>query len=134
MTTKPARWRDERGLVGKFIVVWLLIVGLLGVAAVDFASIAFTTFRLSDIAASAAAEAASQSNRGAKETAACKAAEQTVQGQDGDVQVIACREIAGDRFSITVRKEAATLLVDQLDFLSKYGRVTRTESASPGAV
>lgn len=126
--------RDERGLVGKFIVGWLLIVGLIGLAAVDFTSIAFTTFRLSDIAASAASEAASQFNRGANPTKACAAAEQAITEQDDAVRMVGCRRVEGDRFSLTVRKQAATLIVSKVGFLEGYGRVTRTESAAPSAV
>ncbi|MBA3362941.1 MAG: hypothetical protein H0T07_00895, partial [Actinobacteria bacterium] len=50
--------RDETGLIGKMIVVWLLILAILAVAAIDAASIAFTTYKLSDVAAAAASEGA----------------------------------------------------------------------------
>jgi hypothetical protein len=126
--------RDQRGLVGKFIVGWLLIVGLIGLAAVDFTSIAFTTFRLSDIAASAASEAASQFNRGANSTRACEAADRSVTKQDPTVRMVGCRRIDTASFSITVRKQASTLVVSKVDFLDDYGRVTRTETVGPSAV
>jgi uncharacterized membrane protein len=128
------RHRDERGLVGKFIVGWLLLVVLLGVAAVDFGSIAFTTFRLSDIATSAAAEAASQLDRGATPLEACSSAEAIVAEQDPAVRLVGCRRGDGRSVSVTVRKKAATLIVGRLEFLERYGRVTRTESASAGVV
>ena len=41
--------RDEAGLVGKMIVVWLLLLGSSRVTAIDAASIAFTTYQLSDV-------------------------------------------------------------------------------------
>ena len=50
--------RDEAGLVGKMIAVWLLVLALLAVAAIDAASIAFTTYKLSDVGAVAASEGA----------------------------------------------------------------------------
>jgi hypothetical protein len=126
--------RDERGLVGKLVVGWLLLVGLLGVAAVDFGSIAFTTFRLSDIAVGAASEAASRLDRGATPTQACTAAEAVVAEQDPAVRMVGCRRADGDEMSVTVRKKASTLIVSRFEFLEPYGRVTRTESASPGVV
>jgi len=49
---------DETGLVGKMIVVWILILALLAVAAIDAASIAFTTYKLADVGAAAASEGA----------------------------------------------------------------------------
>ena len=125
---------DERGLVGKFIVGWLIIVAVIGLAAVDFTSIAFTTFRLSDIASSAASEAASQFNRGANQTRACQAAERSILDQDEAVRMVGCRRVEADRFSLTVRKQASTLIVNKVGFLESYGRVTRTESAAPSAV
>ena len=50
--------RDEAGLVGKMVVVWLLFLGVIAVAAIDAASIAFTTYKLSDVGSAAATEGA----------------------------------------------------------------------------
>ncbi len=50
--------RDEAGLIGKMIAVWLLVLVLLAVAAIDAASIAFTTYKLADAGAAAASEGA----------------------------------------------------------------------------
>ena len=46
--------RDEAGLVGKMVVVWLLFLAVIAVAAIDAASIAFTTYKLSDVGSTAA--------------------------------------------------------------------------------
>ena len=120
--------RDQSGLVGRFIVGWLLIVAILGIGAVDGASIAFTTFRLSDIAVAGASEAASRYRANADATEACRSAERTVEGQDADVTFVRCELELTGAATVTVRKTAATLLVHRLDVLRKYGRVSRTES------
>lgn len=125
---KGSRVRDQSGLVGRFIAGWLLIVAVLGVGAVDGASIAFTTFRLSDIAVAAASEASSRYRANQDASAACDAAERIVEGRDADVTFVRCRFDASGAASITIRKRAATLVVDRLDVLRKYGRVSRTES------
>ena len=51
--------REQSGMVGKIIVVWLLFVAVLGIFAIDTASVLFTKFRLSDAAATAASTAVS---------------------------------------------------------------------------
>ena len=43
--------RSESGLAGKMIVVWLLVLAVLALGAIDVASIAFTTYKLSDVGA-----------------------------------------------------------------------------------
>lgn len=119
---------DEAGFVGRFIVGWLLVVAVLGVGAVDGASIAFTTFRLSDAAATAAAEAASRYRVSDDARLACDAAERAVQIQDPDITFVRCRIDEIGTVTVTVRQKAATFVVDQLSALKKYGRVTRTEA------
>ena len=52
------RLHDEAGLVGKVIILWVFILALLALAAVDTASIAFTTYKLADVGSQAASEGA----------------------------------------------------------------------------
>jgi len=120
--------RDQTGLVGRFIVGWLLLVGLLGIAAVDGASIAFTTFRLADIAGAAASDAASGFEGHREERRACEAAARTVARQDPAVRLVSCRVEPTGVATVKIRKTASTLVVGRLEFLRSYGRVTRTES------
>lgn len=127
---KGSRHGDRSGLVGKFVVGWLLIVAVLGVGAVDGASIAFTTFRLSDIAISAASSAASNYRANGDAALACESAAHAVEVQDVDVAFVRCRFDREGAVTVTLRKRAATFVVDRLDVLKKYGRVTRTETVS----
>ena len=50
-TTLRRVHREQSGLVGKIIVVWLVFVAVIGIFAIDAASVLFTKFRLSDAAA-----------------------------------------------------------------------------------
>ena len=43
----------QAGAVGMMIIVWLAVVVVVGVAAIDAGSIAFTKFRLADVASTA---------------------------------------------------------------------------------
>ncbi len=120
--------REQAGLVGKFIVGWLLIVAVLGIGAIDGVSIAFTTFRLADVAAGAASEAASRYEGEGNERLACEEAARWIDSQDPDVTLAQCRVDRAGLVTVKVRKTATTLVVGRLEFLKKYGRVTRTES------
>jgi hypothetical protein len=125
---KTSIHRDQSGLVGRFIVGWLLIVAILGVGAVDGASIAFTTFRLSDVAVAAASEAASRFRSQQDVPGACQSAVRAVEVQDPEITFVRCRIDRAGVATITVRQEASTLVVGRIDMLKKYGRVTRTEA------
>jgi hypothetical protein len=131
-TTFARAHRDQTGLVGKFIVGWLLLVALLGIAAVDGASIAFTTLRLSDMASTAASDAAAGYAGHREERRACDAAARTVERQDPAVKLVSCQVDPTGVATVKIRKTASTLLVGRLEFLRSYGRVTRTESAGRG--
>ena len=120
--------RDQRGLVGKFIVGWLVMVVVFGLAAIDGASIMLTTFRLSDIATTAAADAAVNFRDTDDVRSACGEARNTVSEQDPGAKVVSCEIEKHGTVTITIRKQAATLVVEKLDFLKSYANVTRTET------
>ena len=48
----------QTGAVGMMIIVWLAVVVVVGIAAIDAGSIAFTKFRLADVASNASTQAA----------------------------------------------------------------------------
>ena len=54
MNRTPNRLRSgQNGAVGMMIIMWLAVVVLLGITAIDAGSIAFTKFRLADVASTA---------------------------------------------------------------------------------
>jgi hypothetical protein len=103
---------------------------VLGVAAVDVASIAFTTFRLSEVATTAATDAVTDYRANHRIRHACDVAEASVADLDPDARLTRCDIDRDGTATVTLRKVASTFLASRLDFLSKYARVTRTESAS----
>ena len=126
--------RDEAGLVGKMLVVWLLLVALFGIAAVDTVSIAFTKLRTSDIASNAAADAANVWRDSKDKAKACEAAAASVAGEDPDAHIARAGcviNVQTGEATITVRKTASTMVADKVSFLQKFAKVESTESAGP---
>jgi len=131
------RSRDESGMVGKIIIVWLLLVALLGVVALDAASIVFTKFRLSDTASAAATTAATNYQNSRDSGEACDAARRAVQDEDPDVQIpkTFCKidPVSGEA-TIVIRKEAKTIVAGRLSFTKDLTRVTDKETAGPATL
>jgi len=129
--------RNEAGLIGKIIVLWLLIVGVFGVAVVDAASIAFAHFRLDDAAQVAAVIAATNFQNTHDATSACQAAQQSVQTQSPDALFPEnfCKVDRGTgAVTITLKKTAGTLLAGRLSFTRDYTHVVVKETGRPGDV
>jgi len=83
MTRTPNRLRSgERGAVGMMIIMWLAIVVLLGITAIDAGSIAFTKFRLADVASTASTAAANAFRTSPNTVTACQVAEASIAAED----------------------------------------------------
>jgi len=144
MTRRPGEGRppvvlsDQAGFVGRFIIVWLLLLALLAVAAIDTASIMFTRFRLDDVAATAANTAvATYRNNGRDVETACAAAEAAVQAADPKAEMRGtwCRvdTTSGD-VTITLRKTANTLVAGRLSMTKDLAKVEERETAEPSSL
>jgi hypothetical protein len=136
---RPARrsLHDEAGLVGKVIVVWLLLLLVLGIAAVDAASILFTRFRLDDAAATAATTAATTYRNGRDVTDACAAPHLSVETADPDAVMSKtfCKvETSTGEVTITLRRTATTILAGRLSFTRDLAEVVQRETAGPSAL
>jgi hypothetical protein len=137
-TRISARLHGEAGFVDRFIVVWLLLLALLAVAAVDTASIMFARFHLDDVAATAANTAvATYRNNGRDVETSCAAAEATVRAADPNAQMKGtwCRidTTTGD-VTITLRKTANTLVAGRLSITKDLADVVERETAEPSAL
>ena len=133
MPTNRSR-SDETGAVGKIIAVWLVVVVLVGVAAIDAGSIAFTKFRLADTASTAATTAANSYRTSRDQNQACRAALEVVvtQGEGAKLANQGCVvNTASGTVTITLRKEAKTLLAARFSFTKKYTRVRASETNGP---
>jgi hypothetical protein len=126
--------RDEAGLVGKMFAVWLLVLALLAVAAIDAASIAFTTYKLSDVGAEAASEGARVYKRVHNVRDTCERVAQLLSEKEPTARLTrgGCR-IEGPTGIVTVkiRKQASTLVAHRIQWTKKFARVIVTETAGP---
>ena len=137
MTSTTNRFQQESGAVGWLIVIWLTVVVLVSVVLIDVASIAFTRFRLADVASSAATQAANSYRSSRDLTVACQAAVDQIATEDPDAK-LAIEGCSVDPqtgvATIKVRKQAKTILAGRFDFTKHYTKVTATESNGPSTL
>ncbi len=125
---------DERGLVGKILVLWLVLAALLAVLTYDGIRIAVTRFRVADAAQTAAFESATtlRKTQGDR-NAAFRAARDSVAEADEDLRLA---EFVIDPLTnevrITVTQKAPTLLAERIGFLRSLTRARTTETSSVG--
>jgi Flp pilus assembly protein TadG len=123
---------DERGLMGKILVLWLVLGILLALAAIDTAQILYARYKVADAAQTASFEAAStlRTTRGDRR-AAYDAAVVAVTEVDGDARMKDFLiDTASGEVSVTVTKKVSTLLVGRFGLLEELKRATATETSS----
>ena len=135
MNESNSRFRHgEAGAVGWLIVMWLVVVTVIGVTAIDAASIAFTKFRLADVASSASTAAANAFKGTENVNSACQAAVDSVAAGDASAKLAnkGCSVDATTGIvTITIRKEAKTIIAGRLSFTKHFTKVTATETNGP---
>lgn len=120
---------DDRGLIGKILVLWLLVLALLVVAAIDAGSIFLTRFRTEDVAEDAAAAAADAFAQTGDRQAAKLAALGAI--ADGDDRArLKTIEIRRRTLTVVVTSRAGTLLAGRIPLTDDLVRVTVTETRS----
>jgi hypothetical protein len=125
---------DDSGLIGKIAIVWLLVLALLGVAAIDAASIAFTTYKLSDVGTAAASEGALVFKQTHDVRDACDRVLQVVHKEDPAVKLTkdGCTiERPSGLVTVKVRKDASTLVAQRIPWTEEFATVVVTETAGP---
>ena len=128
---------DLAGAVGLMIIVWLVVVGVVGVAAIDAGSIAFTKFRLADVASTASTQAANAFRSSTNVATACQAAEASIAADDASAKLTkkgCVVDPTTGTVTITVRKDAKTIIAGKLSFTKKYAKVSATETNGPTAL
>lgn len=123
--------RDERGLVGKIIVLWLVLGLLLALAAVDTVQILVARFKVADAAQGASFEAArTLKTSGGDRRAAFEAAKDAVAETDADAKM---KDFvvnpASAEVTVTVTKRVSTILVGRFGLFDGFTRATATETA-----
>ena len=121
---------DERGLIGKLIVAWLVVASFVVLAGMDTASILLARYRTSDLAGEAsfaAAEAfAATGNRETAVTAALAIIEEADGARLKRVDVLPSGEV-----KVVVAGHAGTLVVGRIGFLEDLAKVTATDTSAP---
>lgn len=123
---------DERGLVGKVLVLWLVLAVLLAVLAYDGVRIAVTRFRVADAAQNAAFESATtlRETHGDRD-AAYRTAQEAVTDEDETLRLVAFEiDPRTNEVRVTVVKKAPTILIERIGFLSSLTRARTTETSS----
>ena len=123
---------DQAGLIGKMIVVWLLILALLAVAAIDAASIAFTTYTLSDVGSSAASEGALVYKRDRNVRETCERVTRVIQKEEPAARLArgGCTiERPTGLVTVKIRKRASTLVAHRIPWTEEFASVVVTETA-----
>jgi uncharacterized membrane protein len=133
---KNARFADEHGLVGVSLIRWGLVIVLLGLVVIEGGSIIFTKIGLQNTADAAAIEAADIWEESHNIDAAKAAALEVLDEQNQDDAVIPAAKFQADgaptyevRFEVV--KQAATLIVQRIDFLKDLGEVRVQAKARP---
>ena len=136
MTRAPGLVTDERGLIGKVMILWLVLGALFLVAAFDTAQILLTRYRVVDAAQTAAFDAGSvyQRSKGDRR-AAYRAALEAVEETDADAELSRfVIDAKTGQVTVTVTREAPTLLAARIGFAEGLTHAKATEtsgSASP---
>ena len=135
MNRAPTLAADERGLIGKILVLWIVLGLLLLVAGIDTAQILLTRFHVADAAQAAAFDAAAtlRSSRGDRD-ASYQAALQAVHDVDADVKLTDF-VIDGQtgQVTVTVTGKASTLLAARIGFTKHLTKVKTTETSGAPA-
>ncbi len=123
---------DERGLIGKVMLAWVVILLILGVIALDGGSVLLAKYRTADAAGNAASEAAYTYKQTKKIADACDMADSVVASEDPEARIppSGCFvNIQDGSVTITVKKVANTLLFKRVDFLADLAKASATETA-----
>jgi hypothetical protein len=126
--------RDEAGFVGKMVIVWVLFLGIIAVAAIDAASIAFATYKLSDVGSTAASEGARVFRADHDVRATCDRVARVVAAEEPAARVThgGCSvERPTGLVTVKVRKLANTLIAHRIPWTEDLATVTVTEIAGP---
>ena len=127
---------DEKGFVSFSLIRWILVIALLGLVVIEGGSIIFTSIGLQNTADAAALEAADIWEQTGNIDAAKAAALDVLDSQNQDDAHIPERTFEADgaptyevRFEVV--KQAATLIVQRVEFLEDLGEVRVEAKARP---
>jgi len=129
MRTPPRPFRDDRGLVGKILLVWLLLLVVLVVGAIDAGSILLARSRAADLAEDASVSAAEAFRQGGDEEQAKLAALDTIADADEPVRLKSI-DVGRREVTVVLVVHADTLVVGRIPFMDDLARVTVSGSTA----
>ncbi len=121
--------RDERGLIGKILVLWLVVLALVVVAAVDGGSILLAHVRTAELARDAASAAAQEYADTRDRQEALRSALATVADGGEGAQLENFHVTRRGEVSLTVTDHAGTVLVGRVGFLKDLARISASASS-----
>jgi hypothetical protein len=123
--------RDERGLVGKLLVLTVLTVAMVLVLVVDAGAIVLARLRTGDLAQDASFAAAESFAETGSRRAALRAALKVVTDEESarldDLEISGRGEV-----TVVVTTRASTLLAGRFGFLQDLTTTTSSDSSAPG--
>jgi hypothetical protein len=122
-------FRDDRGLVGKILLVWLLLLVVLVVGALDAGSILLARSRAADLAKDASVSAAAAFAQSGDQEQAKLAALDTIADADEPVRLKSI-DVGRREVTVVLVVHADTLVVGRIPFLDDLGRVTVSGSTT----
>jgi Flp pilus assembly protein TadG len=130
MAMRASGWfRDDRGLIGKILLVWLLLLAVLVVGAIDAGSILLARSRAADLAKDASVSAAEALRQNGDEKQAKLAALDTIADADEPVRLKSI-DVGRREVTVVLVVHADTLVVGRIPFLDDLGRVTVSGSTT----
>ena len=129
MRAPSRRFRDDRGLVGKILLLWLLLLVVLVVGAIDAGSILLARSRAADLAEDASVSAAAAFAESGDQEQAKLAALDTIADADEPVRLKSI-DVGRREVTVVLVVHADTLVVGRIPFLDDLGRVTVSGSTA----
>ncbi len=120
---------DERGLVGKIVVLWLVVLAIAAVLAVDVGSIVLARVRTSDLAGDAAVAAADTFEETGDEEAAKLSALETIEDSEHRARLKRIR-FGPNQITLVLTAQAGTILVGNVPWFDQLAKVTVTGSTA----
>jgi hypothetical protein len=120
---------DERGLIGKILVLWLVILSVVVVVLVDGGSIVLARLRTHDLARDAASAAEERLSETGKRRQAVRTALETIGEADDDARLVELEVSGRGDVTVVVSDRVGTLLIGRLGFFEHLTTATASDTA-----
>lgn len=125
------RWLgDQTGLIGKLIALWLVLVALVVVLAVDAGSVLLARVRTADLAQEVAFEGARILERTGDPEAARDAALARIERAGSDARLKRF-DVDGSEVTVVLAQRPGTIVLGRIPFTRGLIRVVATDTALP---